>query len=83
MLPLIPEHMHQINGHVTLIHFLSTYNDYERRISCMKAILNTASYPFFKKDFTDKGIIDILLDIIQNAKDNALDMREMAFNIIS
>jgi hypothetical protein len=49
----------------------------------MKALLNTASYSFFKKDFADKGIIDILLDIIQNAKDNALDMREMAFNIIS
>ena len=49
----------------------------------MKALLNTASYPFFKKDFSDKGIIDILLDIIQNSKDNALDMREMAFNIIS
>jgi hypothetical protein len=49
----------------------------------MKAILNTSNYEYFKKDFADKGIIDILLDIIQNTKDNALDMREMAFNIIS
>ena len=49
----------------------------------MKALLNTSTYDYFKKDFADKGIIDILLDIVQNNKDNALDMREMAFNIIS
>ena len=49
----------------------------------MKALLNTSTYDFFKKDFADKGIVDILLDIVQNAKDNPLDMREMAFNIIS
>ena len=49
-----------------LIQFLSAYNDYERRIACMKAILNTSTYDFFKKDYADKGIVDILLDIIQN-----------------
>ena len=32
----------------------------------MKAILNTSTYDFFKKDYADKGIVDILLDIIQN-----------------
>lgn len=49
----------------------------------MKALLNTSTYEFFKKDFAEKGIVDILLDIIQNNKANPLDMREMAFNIIS
>ena len=49
----------------------------------MKALLNTSTYDYFKKDFADKGIVDILLDIIQNSKENPLDMREMAFNIIS
>lgn len=49
----------------------------------MKALLNTSTYDYFKKDFADKGIIDILLDIVQNSKDNPLDMREMAFNITS
>lgn len=83
LLPLIPEHYHSINGHVTLIQFLSAYNDYERRIACMKALVNTSTYDYFKIDFADKGIIDILLDIIQNTKDNPLDMREIAFNIIS
>jgi hypothetical protein len=49
----------------------------------MKALLNTSTYDYFKKDFADKGIVDILLDIVQNSKENPLDMREMAFNIIS
>jgi hypothetical protein len=49
----------------------------------MKAILNTSNYEYFKKDFADKGIVDVLLDIVQNTKDNPLDMREMSFNIIS
>lgn len=30
----------------------------------MKALVNTSNNDFFKKDFADKGIIDILLDII-------------------
>lgn len=30
----------------------------------MKALVNTSTYDYFKKDFADKGIIDILLDII-------------------
>ncbi len=49
----------------------------------MKALLNTSNGDEFKKDFAEKGIMDILLDIVQNTKDNPLDMREMAFNIIS
>lgn len=49
----------------------------------MKAILNTSNYDYFKKDFADKGIVDVLLDIVQNSKENPLDMREMSFNIIS
>jgi hypothetical protein len=49
----------------------------------MRALLNTSNYENFKKDFADKGIMDILLDIVQNSKENPLDMREIAFNIIS
>ncbi len=62
---------------------MSAYNDYDRRIACMKALLNTSNYEYFKKEFAEKGIMDILLDIVQNVKENPLDMREMAFNIIS
>lgn len=64
LIPLIPDHFHSINGHVILIQFLSAFNDYERRIACMKALLNTSTYDYFKKDFADKGIVDILLDIV-------------------
>ena len=49
----------------------------------MKAILNTSTYDYFKRDYAEKGIVDILLDIVQNSKENPLDMRETAFNIIS
>ena len=68
---------------MTLIQFLSTYNDYERRLACMKALLNTSTYEYFKREFAEKGIMDILLDIVQNQKENPLDLRELAFNIIS
>jgi hypothetical protein len=64
VIPLIPEHFHFLNGHVILIQFLSAFNDYERRIACMKALLNTSTNDYFKKDFADKGTVDILLDII-------------------
>jgi hypothetical protein len=64
ILSFVPEHFYNIGGHTILIQFLSAYNDYERRISCMKAVLNTSTYDFFKKDFAEKGIIDILLDIV-------------------
>ena len=49
----------------------------------MKAILNTSTYDYFKREYAEKGIVDILLDIVQNSKENPLDMRETAFNIIS
>jgi hypothetical protein len=83
LVPLVPEHFHSREGHSILIHFLSTYTDYERKHSCLKALLNTSEYDFFKKDFADRGIMELLLDIIQNTRNNSLDLRELAFNIIS
>jgi hypothetical protein len=62
-------------------HFFLERND--RRIACMKATLKTSTYDYFKKEFADKGIMDILLDIVQNTKINPLNMREMSFDIIS
>lgn len=83
LVPLVPEHFHARDGHSTLIHFLSTFNDYERKHSSLKALLNTSEYDFFKRDFADRGIMEILLDIIQNQQENSLDLRELAFNIVS
>lgn len=66
-----------------MIRFLSQYPDIERRVACSKAILNAAGHEFFKKEFAEEGIMDILLDVIQNKKDNTLELREFAFNIFA
>ena len=66
-----------------MIRFLSKYSDIERRLACSKAILNAAGHDFFKKEFAEEGIMDILMDVIQNKKDNTLELREYAFNIFS
>lgn len=83
LVPLIPDHFHERDGHTILIQFLSSYTDYERKHSCLKVLLNTSEYDSFKKDFADRGIMELLLDIIQNSKENSLLLRELAFNIIS
>lgn len=83
LVPLVPEHFHARDGHSILIQFLSSFTDYERKHSCLKALLNTSEYDFFKKDFADRGIMELLLDIVQNTRENSLDLRELAFNIIS
>lgn len=73
-----------------MIQFLSAYTDPERRIACLKALLNASNFEYFKVDFAEKGIIDVLLDIqsnfgpnASNSQDNPLDLRELSFNIIS
>mmetsp|Transcript_23464 Transcript_23464/g.23428 ORF Transcript_23464/g.23428 Transcript_23464/m.23428 type:complete len:393 (+) Transcript_23464:1155-2333(+) len=83
LIPLVPEHFHARDGHSILINFISTYSDYDRKHACLKALLNTSEYDYFKKDFSEGGIMEILLDIIQNVRDNSLDLRELSFNIIS
>jgi len=47
-----------------MINFLSVYTDNERRGACLKALLNCSEYEFYKSEFAEKGIVDILLDII-------------------
>ena len=65
LIPLVPEHFHSCGGHLTLIHFLSAYSDYDRRLACLKALLHTSTYDYFKRDFADKGgLVDVLLDIV-------------------
>ena len=80
---IMPEQFRQVEGHKVLIRFLSQYSDTERRLACTKAILNAAGHDFFKKEFSEEGIMDILMDIIQNKKDNSLELREYAFHIFS
>eukprot|EP00826_Nyctotherus_ovalis_P063893 TRINITY_DN9369_c0_g1_i11.p1 TRINITY_DN9369_c0_g1~~TRINITY_DN9369_c0_g1_i11.p1 ORF type:complete len:608 (+),score=219.86 TRINITY_DN9369_c0_g1_i11:633-2456(+) len=80
---IMPEEFRQVEGHKILIRFLSQYPDTERRLACSKAILNAARHEFFKKEFAEEGIMDILMDIIQNRKDNSLELREYAFQIFA
>jgi len=83
LIPLVPEHFHARDGHTILLQFLSTFSDYERKHGSLKALLNTSEYDYFKTDFAKIGIMEILLEVIQNVRDNSLDLRELAFNIIS
>lgn len=87
ILPMIPEHFHQINGHVVLTQFLAAYSDHDRQMACLKAVSCTATYDFFKKDYSElkTGIVETLIQIAKEdpRKGTPLDIREMAFNVIS
>jgi len=82
-MPLIPEYIHRLNAHQYFVKMMQIYSDYERRIACMKAILQASKYDFFKVNFNNSGLVDVLLDIIKSGTDVHLDLREYAFNIIS
>ena len=64
LINIIPEHFNQREGNSVLISFLSNYSDYERRISVLKCLLNCSEFDDAKIDFSEKGIMDILLYII-------------------
>ena len=81
--PFVMEHFFQISGHLTLIQFMSFYQDQERRLSCLKALLVTSREPEMKQDFAEKGLTQVLLELVANDAENGLEMREIAFNIIS
>jgi len=83
MIPLIPEYIHRLNSHQYFVKMMQTYQDYERRIACMKAILQASKFDFFKQNFNNSGLMDVLLEIIKSGTDVHLDLREYAFNIIS
>jgi hypothetical protein len=71
IIPLIPEHFHQLKGHLVLNNFLQTYADYERRISSLKAISATSNIEYYKKDFSDlkTGVVETLISIIRSGRD--------------
>lgn len=52
-------------------------------MSALKAIYVTSKEPEMKQDYAEKGIIQVLIDLISNEAENSLEMREIAFNIIS
>ena len=83
MIPLIPEYIHSLNAHQYFVKMMQVYTDYERRTACMKAILQASKFDFFKANFNNCGLIEVLLEIIQSGTKVHLDLREQAFNILS
>ena len=83
LLTLIPEYIHSLGVHHNFVKMMQTYHDYDRRHSCMKAILQASKYEYFKVDFNNSGLIDVLIQIIQQGTEVNLDLREYAFNILS
>jgi hypothetical protein len=83
LMPLIPETIHQLKSHEYFVKMIACYSDYERRLACMKAILQASKFEFFKNDFNNSGLIDVLLEIINQGTAVHLDLRENAFNILS
>lgn len=62
---------------------MQVYSDYERRNATMKAIFQASKHEFFKNDFNQSGLMDVLIGIIEQGIEVNLDLREQAFNIIS
>lgn len=83
LMPLIPETIHQLKSHEYFVKMIANYSDYDRRLACMKAILQASKFEFFKNDFNNSGLIDVLLEIINSGTAVHLDLRENAFNILS
>ena len=83
LLTLIPEYVHSLGVHTNFVKMMQTYTDYDRRHACMKAILQASKFEYFKADFNNSGLVDVLIEIIQCGTEVNLDLREMSFNILS
>jgi len=43
---------------------MQQYDDYKRRMASMKAILAASKYEYFKNDFYNSGLMEVLVSII-------------------
>lgn len=84
MIPILPKHVFDIGGHKILTIFLQTFTDLPRRRAVLLALLNGSTFNYFKEEFEQLGLIQTLLEIIQDSKSpGSLYTRELCFNIIS
>lgn len=83
LLTIIPEHVHSYGVHLNLVKMMQTYTDFSRQNACMRAILQASKYEFFKNDFCNSGLMDVLIGIIEQGTDVNLELRELSFNIIA
>lgn len=79
------DEFYEKNGLFSLTKFLTNTNDNERREKCLKAFVNISYYDEeeYKLKISEEGIIDILLDFIQNEVENTLEIRELCYTILS
>ena len=82
-MPLIPEVIHSLGITQHFVKMVSTYDDYDRRNACLKAILQASKFDFFKNEFNNSGLVDVLLSIIASGTKTHLELREFSFNILS
>ena len=73
------------NGLFSLTKFLTNTTDPERKEKCLKTFQNASIFDdeTCKIKISDEGLIDILIDFIQNDAENSLEIRECCFQILS
>ncbi|KRX04785.1 Armadillo-type fold [Pseudocohnilembus persalinus] len=72
------------NGFYCLTKFLTNTTDHERREKCLKVFNNASLFEeHFKMKITDEGLMDNLIEFLQQDSDNPLDIKESCFSIIS
>jgi len=62
----MPQHFHDIGAQEVLVLFLQNYTDKKRRLSVLKALLDASPYDIFKADFNKLGLVETLIDIVNN-----------------
>ena len=84
LLPLVPQHFHQIGGHQVLAAFIESFNDIPRRKACLMAILSCSFFDFFKVELMQCNLVKTLLDLVSfQTEPGTLYIRELSFNILS
>jgi hypothetical protein len=67
-----------------LTKFLTNNNDAERREKCLRAFNNASLFDeAYKLKITEEGVLDNLIDLLQQENDNPIEIKELCFSIIS
>ena len=72
------------NGLFYLTKFLTNQDDPEKREKCLRVFNNASLFDEpYKLKITDEGVMDNLIEFLQNENENPLDIKELCFSIIS
>ena len=83
VLPLVPEQFQKQNGNYCLVNFLAAHNDPERKFNTLRVLELASQFPEYKVELAEEGLFDILFDIINSDHEYSLEIREMAFSVVS